>query len=154
MGQGGGGGGAVINGAVSEPYVSVIKTGNGPRSIVLPPNHFFSLVPLLFQSWDSCSIAPGFCQYWKGLLLFFCFVLCFAVGSPLESGCVALGFLFSDFLHFLCIAFAILDQYNPFLKTSLCTAPWWPCALQAMQARPPARVCSTLIWVTRLHLGR
>ena len=147
----------MINGAVSEPYVSVIKTGNGPRSIVLPPNHFFSLVPLLFQSWDSWAALPrGSANTGKVCCCFFVLfcVLCFAVGSPLELGCVALGFLFSDFLHFLCIAFAILDQYNSFLKTSLCTAPWWPCALQAMQARPPARVCSTLIWVTRLHLGR
>lgn len=84
----------MINGAVSEPYVSVIKTGNGPRSIVLPPNHFFSLVPLLFQSWDSCSIAPGFCQYWKGLLLFFCFVLCFVFCCWFSIGIGVCGFGF------------------------------------------------------------
>lgn len=58
-GAGGGGGasGTVINGVVSEPYVSVIKPGNGPRSTSSPPNHFFSLGPLLLQSclMQNCS---------------------------------------------------------------------------------------------------
>lgn len=40
--------GAVINGAVCEPYVFVIKTGNGARSILSPlKSLLFSSAPLL-----------------------------------------------------------------------------------------------------------
>lgn len=45
--------GAVINGAVCEPYVFVIKTGNGARSILSPlKSLLFSQEPGLLQ---NCS---------------------------------------------------------------------------------------------------